>query len=177
MFQLAICNSFLDFYLHFWFNLLLGCVIYGWECHINYDQLIAICCNVFFFLFSYLFSTLWFFLMWWLKFYIFKYSFTIWVSLGEYHLGLVVAQVTIWMLGASLVGSGEESTYQCRRHGFGKIPWRRAWKPTPEFLPGESHGQRSLVGCSPQGHRVGHEWSNLTHTREKCHWEKKLTET
>ena len=27
--------------------------------------------------------------------------------------------------------------------------WRRAWQPTPEFLPGESHGQRSLAGCSP----------------------------
>ena len=31
----------------------------------------------------------------------------------------------------------------------GKIPWRRVWQPTPVFLPGESHGQRSLVGCSP----------------------------
>ena len=28
-------------------------------------------------------------------------------------------------------------------------PWRRAWQPTPEFLPRESHGQRSLVGYSP----------------------------
>ena len=27
-----------------------------------------------------------------------------------------------------------------------KIPWRRAWQPTPVFLPGESHGQRSLAG-------------------------------
>ena len=33
----------------------------------------------------------------------------------------------------------------------GKIPWRRAWQPTPVFLPGESHGQRSLVGYSPRG--------------------------
>ena len=33
----------------------------------------------------------------------------------------------------------------------GKIPWRRAWQPTPVFLPGESHGQRSLAGYSPQG--------------------------
>ena len=32
-----------------------------------------------------------------------------------------------------------------------KIPWRRAWQLTPVFLPGESHGQRSLVGCSPRG--------------------------
>ena len=38
---------------------------------------------------------------------------------------------------------------QCRRHGFdpwvGKNPWRRKWQPTPVFLPGKSHGQRSLV--------------------------------
>ena len=32
-----------------------------------------------------------------------------------------------------------------------KIPWRREWQPTPVFLPGESHGQRSLAGCSPWG--------------------------
>ena len=37
--------------------------------------------------------------------------------------------------------------------GLGKIPWRRAWQLTPVFLPGESHGQRSLVGYSPGGHR------------------------
>ena len=35
----------------------------------------------------------------------------------------------------------------------GKIPWRRAWQPTPVFLSGESRGQRSLVGYSPQGHK------------------------
>ena len=29
--------------------------------------------------------------------------------------------------------------------------WRRQWHPTPVFLPGKSHGQRSLVGCSPWG--------------------------
>ena len=32
-----------------------------------------------------------------------------------------------------------------------KIPWRRAWQPSPGFLPGESHGQRSLAGYSPWG--------------------------
>ena len=32
-----------------------------------------------------------------------------------------------------------------------KIPWRRAWQPTPTFLPGEFHGQRSLAGYSPWG--------------------------
>ena len=44
-----------------------------------------------------------------------------------------------------------------RRCGFdpwvGKIPWKRAWQPTPVFLPGKSHGQRSLAGYSPWGHK------------------------
>ena len=44
------------------------------------------------------------------------------------------------------------------RHEFdplvGKILWRRAWQPTPVFLPGESHGQRRLVGYSPYGRKV-----------------------
>ena len=51
--------------------------------------------------------------------------------------------------------SGKELTCKCRRwkrHGFnpwvGKNPWRRAWQPTPVFLPKDSHGQRSLVGFS-----------------------------
>ena len=37
---------------------------------------------------------------------------------------------------------------QCRRCGFDpwKMSWRRKWQPTPVFLPGESHGRRSLVG-------------------------------
>ena len=43
------------------------------------------------------------------------------------------------------------------RYGFnpwvGKIRWRRKWQPTPVFLPGKSHGQRSLVGYSPWGHK------------------------
>ena len=34
-----------------------------------------------------------------------------------------------------------------------KIPWRRNRLPTPLFLPGKSHGQRSLVGYSPRGHK------------------------
>ena len=34
----------------------------------------------------------------------------------------------------------------------GKIPWRRKWQPTPVFLPGKSHGQRTLAGYSLPGH-------------------------
>ena len=40
-----------------------------------------------------------------------------------------------------------------------KIPWRREWQHTPVFLPGKSHGQRSLVGCSPWGCRLGPDWA------------------
>ena len=54
-----------------------------------------------------------------------------------------------WQLGI------KESACQCRRLRFDpwvrKIPWRRKWQPTPVFLPGKSHGQRSLAGYSPWG--------------------------
>ena len=65
-------------------------------------------------------------------------------------------------LPCCLSGISKESTCQCRRQGFdswvGKIPWRRKWQPTPVFLPGKSHGQRSLAGSSPWGHkRVRHD--------------------
>ena len=43
-----------------------------------------------------------------------------------------------------------ESKVQFR---VGKIPWRREWLPTPVFLPRESHGQRSLGGYRPWGHK------------------------
>ena len=56
--------------------------------------------------------------------------------------------------------SGKRISLQCRRcqrRGFdpwvGKIPWRRAWQPTPVFLPGKSHGQRSLASYSSCGHK------------------------
>ena len=59
---------------------------------------------------------------------------------------------------ASLVAQTAKSwliRLQYRRSRFnpwiGKIPWRRKWQPTPLFLPGKSHGQRSLAGYSPWG--------------------------
>ena len=76
------------------------------------------------------------------------------------------------LLHPSLVGfpggTSKEPTCQCRRRkrcGFdpwiGKIPWRRAWRSTPVFLPGESHvyGRYSI-----RLQRVGPNWSDLTHT-------------
>ena len=63
--------------------------------------------------------------------------------------------------------SGKESSYQYRWCSFHpwvqKMPWRRKWQPTPVFLPGESRGQRSLVGCSPWG-RSGAPLGPWTHT-------------
>ena len=58
-------------------------------------------------------------------------------------------------LGASLVAQRLTHLPGMRETGFdpwvGKIPWRRNWHPTLVFLPGESHGGRSLVGYSPWG--------------------------
>ena len=71
------------------------------------------------------------------------------------HFPLMVSPVP---LGLPRWLSGKESACQCRRWkrpGFdpwvGKIPWRRKWHPTPVFLPGESHRQRSLAGHSSWG--------------------------
>ena len=75
-------------------------------------------------------------------------------------------RVAWWrLLWWHLVGDGirvsgtvlcKQFSCQCRRHRkrsfncwVGKIPWRRKWQPAPVFLPGESHGQRILVGYSP----------------------------
>ena len=61
---------------------------------------------------------------------------------------------------------GKEPACQCRRLWVQslveKIPWRRAWQPTPVFFPGEFHGQRSLAGYSPWGHRESDMTKRLT---------------
>ena len=69
---------------------------------------------------------------------------------------------------------------QCRRPRFnpcvGKIPWRREWLPTLVFLPGEFHGQRSLVGYTVhESQRVGHNWTTNTFIffiKNRCKWRK-----
>ena len=50
---------------------------------------------------------------------------------------------------------------QVRSLGW-KDAWRRKWQPTPIFLPGKSHGRRSLVGYSPWSQRVGYDWTTNT---------------
>ena len=65
--------------------------------------------------------------------------------------------------------SGKEPTCQFRKLEFnpwvGKIPWRSKWQATPVFLPGKSHGQRSLVGLqSTESQRVRHDLV----TKQQC---------
>ena len=92
-----------------------------------------------------------------------------WISIKRHICG--------WLTGFPGGAGGKELACQWRsskRCGFNswvrKIPWQRAWQPTPVVLPGESHGQRSLVGYSPWGHRVGHDWSDLAqHSTQLIH--------
>ena len=65
---------------------------------------------------------------------------------------------------------GKSVCLQCKRLGFdpwvGNIPWRRKWQPTPVFLPGKFHGQRSLAGYSPRGQKELHMMEHMcTHTQ------------
>ena len=68
--------------------------------------------------------------------------------------------------GGAVVKNPSAKAGDIRDYGFNpwvrKIPWRRTQQPTPVFLPGKSHGQRSLAGYSPQGHRVGHDWARMS---------------
>ena len=73
-----------------------------------------------------------------------------------------VSRANILFLSSTIPGStsGKESTRQCRGHKgcefnpwVEKIPWNRKWQPTPVFLPGKFHGQRSLAGYSPWDHK------------------------
>ena len=53
--------------------------------------------------------------------------------------------------------------------GSGRSPWRRAWQLTPVFLPGKSHGQRSLVDYSLWLHKELETTERLTHTHTHTH--------
>ena len=91
---------------------------------------------------------------------------------------LVFPQKQLWALAGAFPywlscspggWDGKESACHAGDAGLipGKIPWRRAWQPTPVFLLGESHGQRSLEGYSPWGHRELDITEWLTHTQER----------
>ena len=50
---------------------------------------------------------------------------------------------------------------------LGRFPWKGKWQPTPVFFPGKSHGQRSLVVCSPQGRKELFTTERLTKKQPK----------
>ena len=60
-------------------------------------------------------------------------------------------------IGLRTVGHNWETSLSL----FTFMNWRRKWQPTPVFLPGESQGRWSLVGCCPWGRTVGYDWSDL----------------
>ena len=74
-----------------------------------------------------------------------------WTQLSDFHFHFHSPQRGFPNLPAN-AGDIEVSNFYALGLGFKpsvrKIPWRRAWQPTLVFLPGESHGQRSLAGCS-----------------------------
>ena len=77
----------------------------------------------------------------------------------------------IFNLGLPSDTSGKEPICQCRRHKrhrfdpwVRKIPWKRAWQPTPVLLPGESQGHRSLLGYSAQYHKESDTTDETQHT-------------
>ena len=82
---------------------------------------------------------------------IFKYA------IQYYWLQLPCFTLHSWPSQVALVEKNLPADAGDKRHRFDpwvrKIPWRKAWQPTPVFLSRESHGQRSLVGYSPWGHK------------------------
>ena len=77
-------------------------------------------------------------------------------------------------VNSTAVASGKETNCQCRRctrcrfsPWVGRMPWGRKRQPTLVFLPGKSHGQKSLAGYGPQGHKE----SEMTEaTQHSEHW-------
>ena len=64
-----------------------------------------------------------------------------------------------WQIGVTYVH------YYVENPWVGKIIWRRKWQSTPIFLPGKSHGQRSLAGYNPWGRKESDTSEVTKHTR------------
>ena len=83
----------------------------------------------------------------------------------------------VMLMCAFLVAQRQRISLPCRSHRrcglnpwMGKIPCRRAWQPLPVFLPGESHGQRSLAGHSPRGCEELGTTERLSTQAPRCWW-------
>ena len=103
----------------------------------------------------------------------------IWMVIKYYpRIWIKSLRMLVFMVVTQMVNN-LSSELQCRGLGFNpcfwKIPWRRKWQPTPAFLPGKSHRQRSLVGYSARGHKESDTTKPLTlslfpwaHIYKKC---------
>ena len=94
-------------------------------------------------------------------------------------------------LGCPGGARGKEPACRCRRckrlrfdPWVGKTPWRRKWQPTPVFLPGECHGQRSLAGYSPWGRKepdtlkqLSTQASSVQFKTPGCPWSRGVSES
>ena len=65
---------------------------------------------------------------------------------------MIIGAFQVALMVNNLPANAKDIRDQVRSLGP-KIPWRRVWQHTPVFLPEESHGQRSLEGYSPHGHK------------------------
>ena len=65
---------------------------------------------------------------------------------------MIIGAFQVALMVKNLPANAKDIRDQVRSLGP-KIPWRRVWQHTPVFLPEESHGQRSLEGYSPHGHK------------------------
>ena len=89
------------------------------------------------------------------------------VSIFSHSIGCVCVFFFFFLMVSFAVNLGGSEVKPGFNPWVGKIPWRRQWQPTPVFLPGESHGQRSLVGCSPWAYKVSDSSEQLSTQQRK----------
>ena len=87
------------------------------------------------------------------------------------HVNPWLIHFNVWQNPLQLKKKEKRICLQCRRPRFNpwvrKIPWRREWQTTLVFFPGKSHGQRSLEGYSPRGHKESDTTERPTHMHTK----------
>ena len=82
--------------------------------------------------------------------------------------GYIYKSLTVYIpIVLGFPGGSDGKEFACNTGDMGPrsgwFPWRREWLPTPVFLPGEFHGQRSLAGYRPWGHKES-DWAAKAHT-------------
>ena len=106
---------------------------------------------------------------------LFPQSLKPWISITSPSLSQITLmwtnnQEAKYILGFPRGSDGKESA--CTAGDPGSIPWGRKWQPTPVFLPGEFHGQRSLAGYSPWGRKEQDTTEQLTRFQSIWYWAK-----